>query len=135
MIALAQLSRAVESRGGDKRPVLSDLRESGSIEQDADMVMFLYRPEYYGFETDDEGNSTLGMAELIIANKGMAQQDPKMQFIGKYGRIYRLNTGATGFDAFGGMNPMEQNMGNTITLPSKMNQEKSGNNDENHVPF
>ena len=69
VIALSQLSRAVEQRGGNKRPILSDLRESGAIEQDADMVMFLYRPEYYGFETDDEGNTTAGIAELIIAKQ------------------------------------------------------------------
>jgi replicative DNA helicase len=136
VIALAQLSRAVESRGGDKRPVLSDLRESGSIEQDADMVMFLYRPEYYGFETDDEGNSTLGMAELIIAKQRNGPTgSAKMQFIGKYGKFTDWNTGTPGLDPFGSMNPMDQNLGNTITLPSKMNQEKPGNNDDNHVPF
>ena len=136
MIALAQLSRAVESRGGDKRPVLSDLRESGSIEQDADMVMFLYRPEYYGFETDDEGNSTLGMAELIIAKQRNGPTgSAKMQFIGKYGKFTDWNTGTPGMEAFGQMNPMDAGMGNTITLPSKMNQNPEGGNDDNHVPF
>ena len=64
---LAQLSRAVEARGGDKRPILSDLRDSGELEQDADVVMFLYRPEYYGFETDNDGNSTIGLVEAIFA--------------------------------------------------------------------
>ena len=67
VIALSQLSRAVETRGGDKRPQLSDLRESGSIEQDADMVMFLYRPEYYGITQDESGMPTQGTGEVIIA--------------------------------------------------------------------
>ncbi len=67
VIATSQLSRAVESRGGEKIPMLSDLRESGAIEQDADKVIFIYRPEYYGYECDDEGNSSAGFTELIIA--------------------------------------------------------------------
>lgn len=67
VIALAQLSRAVEKRGGDKMPQLSDLRESGSIEQDADVVQFLYRPQYYGITEDEDGNSTMGRADLFNA--------------------------------------------------------------------
>ncbi|MCS6933693.1 MAG: replicative DNA helicase [Chitinophagales bacterium] len=67
VIALSQLSRAVETRGGDKRPILSDLRESGAIEQDADIVIFLYRPEYYKIDTDEEGRPTQGIAEVIVA--------------------------------------------------------------------
>jgi len=65
-LALSQLSRAVESRG-EKRPQLSDLRESGAIEQDADIVMFIHRPEYYGETQDENGQSTEGKAEVIIA--------------------------------------------------------------------
>ena len=68
IIALSQLSRAVETRH-DKRPQLSDLRESGSIEQEADVVLMLYRPEYYGITVDDDGNPTDGMAEVIIAKQ------------------------------------------------------------------
>lgn len=67
VIALSQLSRAVESRGGDRSPQLSDLRESGSLEQDADIVMFINRPEYYGLLEDEDGNSTIGIAKIITA--------------------------------------------------------------------
>jgi replicative DNA helicase len=72
VLALSQLSRDLEKRGGAKRPMLSDLRESGSLEQDADSVTFLYRPEYYGIEFSDEGNlPTAGLCEVIIAkNRG-----------------------------------------------------------------
>ncbi|UOQ53078.1 replicative DNA helicase [Hymenobacter cellulosivorans] len=67
VMALSQLSRSVEQRGGDKRPMLSDLRESGAIEQDADMVVFLYRAEYYKIMEDEMGNSTKDTTELIVA--------------------------------------------------------------------
>jgi len=85
VIALSQLSRGVETRGGDKRPQLSDLRESGSIEQDADIVMFLYRPEYYKISVDEEGMPTQGMAEVIIAkHRNGSLENVKLKFIGKY---------------------------------------------------
>jgi replicative DNA helicase len=94
VIALSQLSRAVETRGGDKRPQLSDLRESGSIEQDADMVMFLYRPEYYGFNEDESGASLMGVGEVIIAkHRNGSLENVKLRFIGRYTKFTDLDSG------------------------------------------
>lgn len=86
VIALSQLNRGVEARSGEnKKPVLSDLRESGSIEQDADMVLLLHRPEYYGIEMDENGDSTKGKAEVIIAkNRSGATRTLKMKFQAEY---------------------------------------------------
>jgi len=67
IVATSQLSRAVELRSGSKRPQLSDLRESGAIEQNADKVIFIHRPEIYGIMVDEDGNSTAGLVELIVA--------------------------------------------------------------------
>jgi replicative DNA helicase len=67
VIASSQLSRSVETRGGDKRPILSDLRESGAIEQDADKVFFIYRPEYYNILESELGESNSGKVEIIVA--------------------------------------------------------------------
>ncbi|MBE9462898.1 replicative DNA helicase [Dyadobacter subterraneus] len=92
VIALSQLSRAVETRGGEKRPQLSDLRESGSIEQDADMVIFLYRPEYYGITEDETGNSVAGVGEVIIAkNRAGSLETVQLRFIGKYTKFADLD--------------------------------------------
>lgn len=91
VIALSQLSRGVESRGGDKKPMLQDLRESGQIEQDADMVMFCYRPEYYNIEDYEVGGSSFssdGLFMLIIAKhrNGELGEIP-LKFIGEQTKI------------------------------------------------
>ena len=110
VIALSQLSRAVETRGGDKRPQLSDLRESGSIEQDADMVMFLYRPEYYGI-TEDENGPTTGVGEVIISkHRNGALENVKLKFIGKFTKF-------TDFDG----SSADDNAANIMTYGSKVN--------------
>lgn len=85
IIAISQLSRAVEFRGGNKRPLLSDLRESGAIEQDADIVLLLYRPEYYGFKYwDDNYSLCSGEAEIIIAkHRNGRLGNIKLKFIKK----------------------------------------------------
>jgi len=93
IIALSQLSRAVETRGGSKRPILSDLRESGNLEQDADAVVFLYRPEYYGITEDENGQSLKGKAEVIFAkhrNGAVGTCDP-VGFIDTFAEFYNLD--------------------------------------------
>ncbi len=125
IIALSQLSRAVETRGGDKKPQLSDLRESGSIEQDADMVMFLYRPEYYGIDADEEGNSVQGVGEVIIAKHRNGSLDTvRLKFIGKFTKFCDLdNNFGGGFPTGGGDFEGQFNQEtNTITFQSKANQ-------------
>lgn len=94
VIALSQLSRQVESRPGHKRPQLSDLRESGAIEQDADIVSFIYRPEYYKLEFwDDESNeSTEGQAEFIIAkHRNGCLDNVRLRFIARQAKFMDLN--------------------------------------------
>lgn len=104
VIALSQLSRSVETRGGDKRPQLSDLRESGAIEQDADMVVFLYRPEYYGMDVDEDNNSTKGIGEIIIAkHRHGSLETVRARFIGQFAKFADLENDY--FDDFGGGMP------------------------------
>ena len=105
IIALSQLSRATETRGGSKRPQLSDLRESGAIEQDADIVAFIHRPEYYGMNTDENGMPTAGMAEIIIAkHRSGAATDVKLRFLKEQTRFMDLdgNEFSTAGDPMGG---------------------------------
>ena len=85
VIAISQLSRAVEARS-DKRPRLSDLRESGSIEQDADLVMFVYRDDYYNKDSED-----MGTAELIVAKHRNGPLDTiRLSYVGRYTRFDNL---------------------------------------------
>lgn len=140
VIALSQLSRAVETRGGDKRPQLSDLRESGSIEQDADMVMFLYRPEYYGITEDENGMPTNGTGEVIIAkHRNGSLENVQLKFIGRFTKFADLDI-ATGDDGYsfpsGGGIPSEfGDSSNTITLPSRANDPSSDPSPDDQPPF
>jgi len=122
VIALSQLSRAVETRGGDKRPMLSDLRESGAIEQDADIVTFIYRPEYY----QAEGNIDLpdDVAQIIIAkHRNGSLEDVNLRFIADYVKFVPL--GAAGFSrpfSMGGdqKDPFGK-VDDSITISSRIN--------------
>ena len=104
IIALSQLNRGVESRKESKVPQLSDLRESGAIEQDADMVMFLYRPEYYGINNDEMGNSIEGETHIHIAkNRSGVTDTVKLRFIKEYQKFVDIEEN-NGFGGFGGGN-------------------------------
>ena len=105
MLALSQLSRATEQRGGSKRPQLSDLRESGAIEQDADIVAFIHRPEYYGMTTDENGLPTAGLAEIILAkHRNGAVCDVKLRFLKDQARFADMEADehSTAADPMGG---------------------------------
>ena len=110
VIALSQLSRAVETRGGTKRPILSDLRDSGAIEQDADIVSFIYRPEYYGIDEwdDDDRSSSEGQADFIVAKHRNGGLDSiRLKFTPQLGKFENLT-----------------DMGSPFEYPSKINEVK-----------
>lgn len=143
VIALSQLSRAVETRGGNKRPQLSDLRESGSIEQDADMVMFLYRPEYYHITEDEQGNSLKGVGEVIIAkNRAGITETIQLQFIGEYTKFanygqYNNSIGSNPFSQVSGLEHFES-QGPDVglsTFKSAINPPSKADNPEEEYPF
>ena len=99
VIALSQLSRAVETRGGAKRPQLSDLRDSGAVEQDADIVSFIYRPEYYGILEDESGDSLKSVAEIIFAKNRHGDTDTvKVKFEAPFTRFSSLENQSDFFD-------------------------------------
>ena len=141
VIALSQLSRAVETRGGSKRPLLSDLRESGAIEQDADIVAFIYRPEYYKIEEwDDEDRSpTEGQGEFIVAkHRNGGLDNIRLKFIGHLGKFDNLEDFDTPFGEFHSkMNATDDEAYKSDHFPSASDAFGPPDfpNDPNDVPF
>jgi replicative DNA helicase len=141
VIALSQLSRAVETRGSSKRPLLSDLRESGAIEQDADIVSFLYRPEYYKIDEwdDDEASPTAGQAEIMIAkHRNGSIENVRLKFIGHLGKFDNLDNYSGSYDDLPSSMNSDDNPFITKNLPSA--NESFGSNlneddDDSDVPF
>ena len=125
VLAMSQLSRAVETRGGTKEPMLSDLRESGAIEQDADIVMFIYRPEYYGILEYQDGKSTAGMADVILAkHRSGGVGRVRLRFVGQFARFENQEF-VTKNEMTNAMMPQNTNFdasgAPTILVPSKIN--------------
>jgi replicative DNA helicase len=143
VIALSQLSRAVETRGSSKRPLLSDLRESGAIEQDADIVSFIYRPEYYKIDEwdDEERTPTQGQAEFIVAkHRNGGLDEIRLKFVGNLGKFENLDDFSSPFDSLPSkMNLDDNNPFVTPNLPTP--NEAFGSNmnsfeeDDSDVPF
>lgn len=120
VVALSQLNRSVELRGGNKRPQLSDLRESGAIEQDADLVIFIHRPEKYDLYEDEKGNSLVGIAEIILSkHRNGPIGDIQLKFKEESAKFVELDT----LKPFPG-----DDLDGSVTIGSKMNQE--GVNDD-----
>ncbi len=133
VIALSQLSRAVETRGGEKRPQLSDLRESGAIEQDADIVSFLYRPDYYGMTESEEGESLVGITELIIAkHRNGPTETIKLRFENEIGLF---NEPTDPFLGGGDFSEAFDSGAGFIQVPSKMNTDTLRPDPDEEVPF
>ncbi len=121
IIALSQLNRSVETRGGNKRPQLSDLRESGAIEQDADLVIFIHRPEYYGFKDDENGNSYEGIAEIIVAkHRNGKTDDIRLRFRNELAKF--TDEESEYYPAFS----MNDAASKTMVMGSKMNNDPLG---------
>ncbi len=133
VIALSQLSRQVETRTGNKRPQLSDLRESGAIEQDADIVLFLYRPEYYKLEEFENGDPSKGQAEVIIAkHRNGSLEDVRLKFIAHLAK-FANNDYEGNFDPQAGISNSTDFVNNpTTTKSSRMNNIEE---DDNLSPF
>ena len=136
VIALSQLSRAVETRGGTKRPMLSDLRESGAIEQDADIVSFIYRPEYYNIDEwdDDERSPSQGQAEFIVAkHRNGGLDNIRLKFIGHLGKFEDLDNFDSPFEFQSKMNPNETEIPNSSLL--EPDDVFGGMDDDDDAPF
>ena len=137
VIALSQLSRAVETRGGTKRPQLSDLRESGAIEQDADIVSFIYRPEYYQIEEwdDEEHSSSIGQAEFIVAkHRNGGLDNIRMKFIGQLGKFEDLQSVDSSFEYQSKMNKDDNSKIDTLSNPDDAF-DLPHEGDEDNIPF
>ena len=124
VVALSQVNRGVESRTGvgSKRPMLSDLRESGAIEQDADIVTFIYRPEYYKIYEWDNGDDSRGQGELIIAkHRNGSLNNVRLKFTGEFAKFSDL-------DYFDGEDYENEDGNNSsmISMSSSMNEDKDG---------
>ena len=129
VLALSQLSRSVETRVGSKKPILSDLRESGAIEQDADMVLFIYRPEYYGLTEDESGESAKGKAVISIAkHRNGKLGDVTLKFVGQYAKFEDIsNSYITAPTENNNITPNQSfDQQQYMVLPSKMNNDFAG---------
>ncbi len=138
VIALSQLSRAVETRGGTKRPQLSDLRESGAIEQDADIVSFIYRPEYYQIEEwdDEEHSSSLGQAEFIVAkHRNGGLDNIRMKFIGQLGKFEDLQSDDSSFEFQSKMNEDDNSKIDKLSNPDDAFDIPHEEGDGDSIPF
>jgi len=119
ILALSQLNRSVEMRGGTKRPLLSDLRESGAIEQDADMVVFIHRQDKFGIPTFEDGTSTKGIAEIILAkNRNGPVDDVRLRFREERAQFVDID------DFEIDLSPEFRESAQSITIGSKMNHDK-----------